>query len=286
MVRYKIQTVGRDSLFTRLDFRSKLLIMLVVTFLAFLWDDPLYQAVLAGGILIACLVAGVKKAYLRLVLVGMLPFLLFMLLTHAFFNDLQVMRLLAATELHSIITLPSHWWLVGGQAATWEGLLYGLNVMFKTMSLILVMPLTIFTSDVDEMITSMVHARVPYRLAFIFSSTFRFFPLLWSEFQNIVEAQRLRGLAVESMGLLKRVRVYARVVVPLILGALVRSQQLEVVLQSKAFNGDPDRTYFHEVKRARIDYVVIAVVVLFSVAALYFRVWQGWGEFSVEIWGL
>ena len=281
MVTYKIQTVERDSLFTCLDFRSKILIMLVVTFLAFLWDDPLYQAVLAGLILTACLAVGVKKGYIALVLAGMSPFLVFMLLTHAFFNDSQVMRLLAETELHPIFTFPSDWWLLAGLTATWEGLLYGVNVMFKTLSLVLVMPLAIFTTDVDEMITSMVQARVPYWLAFIFSSTFRFFPLLWLEFQRIVEAQRLRGLALESMGLAKRVRVYARVVVPLILSAMVRSQQLEVVLQSRAFNGNPDRTYYHEVKMNWVDYLVIVVVILFSLAALYLRLRYRWGAFSV-----
>lgn len=281
MVTYKIQTVERDSLFTRLDFRSKVLIMLVVTLLAFLWDDPVYQAVLTGLILMACLAAGVKKGYIALVLAGMTPFLVFMVLTHAFFNDSQVMRLLGVNMLHPIFTVPADVWLVGGLAATWEGLLYGVNVMLKTLSLILVMPLAIFTTDVDEMITSMVQARVPYRLAFIFSSTLRFFPLLWAEFQKIVEAQRLRGLSLESMGLVKRVRVYARVVVPLILGALVRSQQLEVVLQSRAFNGDPDRTYFHEVKMTWVDHAVIVLVIAGSIAAVYVRVRYGLGKFSV-----
>jgi energy-coupling factor transport system permease protein len=281
MVTYKIQTVERDSLFTRLDFRSKILIMLVVTFLAFLWDDPVYQAVLAGLILAGCFTAGVKKGYIALVVTGMSPFLLFMVLTHTLFNNSQVMRLLSVETLHPIFTIPANVWLVGGVAATWEGLLFGVNVMLKTMSLILVMPLAIFTSDVDEMITSMVQARIPYRLAFVFSSTARFFPLLWAEFQKIVEAQRLRGLSLESMGLLKRVRVYARVVVPLILGALVRSQQLEVVLQSRAFNGDPDRTYFHEVKMTWVDHIVIALVFVGSIAAMYVRVRYGWGKFSV-----
>lgn len=278
---YKIQTVEKDSLFTRLDFRSKMLIMLGVTFLAFLWDDPIYQAILTGLILAACFVAGVKKEYIALVLAGMAPFLIFMVLTHTFFNDSQVLRLLGGDELHPILTIPSDVWLIGGLIATWEGLLYGVNVMLKTVSLILVMPLAVFTTDVDEMITSLVQARVPYRLAFIISSTFRFFPLLWAELQKIVEAQRLRGLAMESMGLVKRVRVYARVVVPLILGALVRSQQLEVVLQSRAFNGDPDRTYYHEVKMTWIDGVVIGSVMIFSVVAVFLRLRYGLGKFAV-----
>ncbi len=56
----------------------------------------------------------------------------------------------------------------------------------------------------------------------------------------------MRGLAFETMGPVKRLRVYAKIAVPLILGALVKSQMLDIVLQSKAFTGSPERTYLHE----------------------------------------
>jgi energy-coupling factor transport system permease protein len=129
----------------------------------------------------------------------------------------------------------------------------------------------------------MVKARIPYKLAFIFSSTLRFFPLLFEEIQTIIEAQRLRGLAFESMGPVKRVRVYAKVAVPLILGAMVKSQMLEVVLQSKAFSGSPDRTYLHESKLGRADYAVFAFSALFFVAAVVAYVGWGIGRFGGPI---
>lgn len=281
MTAYRFQTVERVSAFSRMDFRTKLVLMLVVTLLAFVWEDPLLEFGLAMALLAAAVAAGVKKGYLALILAGMAPFYMFMILTHAFFNVTQVQSLLHRDVLTPIFQFPVSWWLVGGGGASWEGLLYGLNIVFKTMSLTLVLPLAIFTTDVDEMITSMVHARLPFKVAFIFSSTLRFFPLLWAEFNKIVEAQRLRGLALESMGLVGRVRVYARVAVPLILGALMRSQQLEVVLQARAFDGSPDRTYFHEVHLRRQDYVWIVVLLLILIGAVIGRIGFGWGEFSV-----
>jgi energy-coupling factor transport system permease protein len=139
----------------------------------------------------------------------------------------------------------------------------------------------IFTTDLDEMITSMVQAHVPYKLAFVFSSTLRFFPLLWTEFNKIVEAQRLRGLAMEAMGLAQRVRVYARVAVPLILSALVRSQQLEVVLQSRAFDGSPERTFYHDVQLKTRDRILIVLLMLVLGAGLFLRIRFGWGRFNI-----
>jgi energy-coupling factor transport system permease protein len=117
-------------------------------------------------------------------------------------------------------------------------------------------------------------------LVFVFSSTIRFFPLLFEEIQLIIEAQRLRGLAMEKMGPIKRVRVYAKVAIPLILGAMVKSQQLEVVLQSKAFTGSGERTYLHDSVLTSLDWaVMILFATLFVLATvLYFTI--GFGRFG------
>ncbi len=69
------------------------------------------------------------------------------------------------------------------------------------------------------------------------------------------------------MGLVRRVRVYARVAVPLILGALVKSQMLEVVLQARAFTGSPDRTFLHEADLRALDWLAIAGCVLLFAGA-------------------
>lgn len=264
----KFQTVERDSFFTHLDFRPKLVMMAVITVIAFLWESPLMQFILAAVIVATALLVGVKFSYIRLVISVMIPFYILLLVTHGFFNIEQVESLTGKTELTPMFVIPQNWWLIGGGKMSWEGFLYGLNVIFKTLTLTLIIPLGVFTTDVDTMIVGMVRARIPYKIAFIFSATLRFFPLLFQEIGNIIEAQRLRGLAMEKMGPLKRVRVYAKVAVPLILGAMVKSQQLEVVLQSKAFSGSPNRTYIHESVMYFADYALIVLFVLFFFVSL------------------
>jgi energy-coupling factor transport system permease protein len=279
----KFQTVERDSIFTRLDFRPKLFMMSVITIVAFIWESPLAQAILCAVILVACLFSGVKLRYLRTILLIMLPFYLLLLLTHGFFNVDQVKSLTGRAELTPLLAFPEGWWLIGGGSMSWEGFLYGINVILKTLTIILVVPLVIFTTDVDNMIVGMVRARIPYKIAFIFSSTLRFFPLLFSEIGAIIEAQRLRGLAMEKMNPIQRVSVYAKVAVPLILGAMVKSQQLEVVLQSKAFSGDPERTYLHESVLHTADYLLIVFFTLFLLAAIVLYAVYGIGRFGGPI---
>ena len=273
----KFQTVERESFFTRLDFRPKLVLMAVVTIIAFVWESPAMQAGMALVLIVVCLAVGVKFSYIRLILTVMIPFYILLLLTHGFFNIEQVKSLTGRTVLTPMFSFPRTWWLIGGGTLSREGFLYGVNVIFKTLTLTLVIPLGVFTTDVDTMIVGMVRARIPYKIAFIFSATLRFFPVLFQEISMIIEAQRLRGLAMEKMNIFQRLSVYSKVAVPLILGAMVKSQQLEVVLQSKAFSGSPNRTYLHESVLGRLDYALmtIFVILLIVAAVLYFALRLG-----------
>jgi energy-coupling factor transport system permease protein len=262
----QFQTVERDSIFTRLDFRPKLFMVAVVSTVAFVWESPIALAVLLAALIGISLLAGVKPSYIKTVVVLMIPFYILLLLTHGFFNTDQVKKLTNQEVLTPLFTFPESWPLIGGGGMSVEGFL--------------VLPVAIFTTEVNNMIVGMVRARIPYKLVFVFSSTIRFFPLLFEEIQLIIEAQRLRGLAMEKMGPVKRVRVYAKVAIPLILGAMVKSQQLEVVLQSKAFTGSGERTYLHDSILAPLDWAVIILFATLLVLAgvLYFAI--GFGRFG------
>jgi energy-coupling factor transport system permease protein len=276
----KFQTVQYDSLFTRLDFRSKLVIILSITILAFVWESPIAGVVLMLAVILSCILAGVKLNYLSTLFKLMIPFYIFLILSMGFFNVEQVKLLAHKSELTTIFSFPQAWWLIGGAKMSLEGVLYGLNIVFKTLTMTLVVPLAIFTTDVNQMTVGMVRAKIPYKVVFIFSSTLRFVPLLLEEVQLIIESQCLRGLDFEKMNGFKKAQVYAKVAVPLILNSLAKSQKLEVVLQSKAFSGSSTRTYLHESDLATSDYVLmISSVVLFIMAiALYFSF--GIGKFG------
>ena len=276
----QFQTVERDSIFTRLDFRPKLFMVVVISTVAFVWESPIALAALLAFLIVISLVAGVRPSYVKTIVVVMIPFYILLLITHGFWNTDQVKALTNQEVLTPLFSFPESWPIIGGGGMSVEGFLYGWSVIFKTLSLVLVLPVAIFTTEVNNMIVGMVRAKIPYKLVFVFSSTIRFFPLLFEEIQMIIEAQRLRGLAMEKMGPVKRVRVYAKVAIPLILGAMVKSQQLEVVLQSKAFTGSGERTYLHDSILTPLDWAVIILFATLLVLAgvLYFTI--GFGRFG------
>jgi len=272
------QTIGsaQESPLRRLDFRSKLAVLLAVTFLAMLWESPILTGALVVVVLALCLIAGIRVSYLVRLLRLMLPFYAIVILTHGFWNTT-----VGRTPLW---TAPQNWpWIGGSLTLTSEGLAYGGMVIFRTLALILVIPLVIFTTDLNALIAGLVRLGIPYKVAFVFSATLRFVPLLIEEIRSITEAQRLRGLALERMGLLQKLRVYSRIAVPLILGSMARSQQIEVVLAARAFSGSPQRTYLHETTMHAVDWMVVAACLAIVLVAVWLRLTAGLGRFSLAV---
>ncbi|HAC64001.1 MAG TPA: energy-coupling factor transporter transmembrane protein EcfT [Cyanothece sp. UBA12306] len=285
---FKFETVEHDSIFTRLDFRTKLVMIVVITIIAFVWESPITGGLLTLSVAAACLLAGIRLQYLGLVLKIMVPFYIFLLITMGFFNINQVKTLISQAtsipleqlKLTILLSIPKTWFWVGGASMSLEGIIYALNIIFKTLTMILVIPLAIFTTDINQMVVGMVRAKIPYKIVFIFSSTLRFFPLLLEEIETIIEAQRLRGIALEKMGLIRKVKVYSTVAVPLILNAMTKSQKLEIVLQSKAFSGSSKRTYLHESLLGKNDYLTITFFIVLLILVMFFYFIFGVGKFT------
>jgi len=280
MKNFKLETVSRDSIFTQLDFRTKLVMILVITLIAFIWESPISGGVLTASVMLACLIAGVRMNYLGTILKITIPFYVFLWLSMGFFNVDQVKLLTHKTELTPLFIVPAQSLILAGAKMSVEGSLYAMNIIFKTLTMVLIIPLGIFTTDINQMVISLVLAKIPYKVVFIFSSTLRLFPLLLEELQSIIDAQRLRGLAVEKMNLFQKARVYATIAVPLILNSMVKSQKLEIILQAKAFSGNSNRTFLSESILNKTDYTVMGSFIGLFVLTLILYFGFGVGKFA------
>ena len=276
----KFETVNKKSFFTYLDFRTKLLMIIVVTIITFLWESPFTEGLLSLVIGYGCILAGIQLNYFKKILMFMIPFHSFILIVTGFFYIDQIKVLLNINDLTPIFILPSSWFWIGGLTMNYEGILYGLNIIFKTLNMVLIIPLGIFTTDVNDMVIGMVKMKIPYKIVFIFSSTLRFFPLLVEEIQSILEAQKLRGLALNKVSFKKKAIIYLNLAVSLILNSMAKTNQIEIVLQSKSFSGSSNRTYLHESSFNNFDYLTISFLITFLMSVIFVYFWYGIGEFS------
>jgi energy-coupling factor transport system permease protein len=127
------------------------------------------------------------------------------------------------------------------------------------------------TTSPDHLGLALEESRVPYEFAFAFTTAVRFVPVLAEEAQTIMDAQKARGLELEKGGLLKRIRNYIPVLIPLIVSAIRRSLELAEAMESRAWGAVKKRTNLYLLKLHRGDYALIAITAVILAAAIYVR---------------
>jgi energy-coupling factor transport system permease protein len=263
-----------NSFIARLDARVKLIMVFSILILVFVWNDPVYLGLLVLSIIILSLLGGIPWSYLwKLILIGM-PFGIILLLMHGFLNTW-----FGTTPL--LGPIPEWVPILGGRFTLYkEGTLFGLGMAFRTFALMLAVPMVISTTDMNKLVLGLIDFKVPYKITFVFTMALRFAPLLLEEMRAIQDAQRLRGLDTKKMSLPKKVKVSASMVVPLVLGTMTKSTQLEIALQAKAFSGSNDRTYLNEITMRASDWLVGGLVVAGTIAFIFLRIFYDVGGFQ------
>ena len=247
--------VERDSVLHRLDPRAKFLSVVAVIFLAVSVEHPLLPAMLQAGGLIAIQAAGAWSS-LRRVRTILIAIFTVSLVVWTFLSD-------GSTTLVGPIEL--------------ESVLFGLSTGLKLSASITASVVWLSTTRNEEITAGFIRMGLPYRVAFAFSSALRMVPTFVGAGTTIAQAQRSRGLDIESGNLLTRMRKYLPLVVPVFAAALRSAQQMAMALESRGFGAQKERTYLLQLRLGPLDWAVtlVAVAGIFAGAVI---VVSGLGE--------
>lgn len=113
---------------------------------------------------------------------------------------------------------------------------------------------------------ALVKSGLPYEVAFVFSTSLQFVPVLRRKTQNVFDAQRSRGIPLEPG--LAALRHYPALMAPLLVQSFELADQLAEAMESRGF-GRPGRTFGREYRLAAIDWLVL-VAAAAGLAALVF----------------
>jgi len=127
------------------------------------------------------------------------------------------------------------------------------------------------TTSPDHLGLALEQSRMPYEFAFAFTTAVRFVPVLAEEAQTIMDAQKARGLELEKGNLLKRIRNYIPILIPLIVSAIRRSLELAETMESRAWGAVKKRTNLYLLKLHKGDYALIGITVLILATVIYVR---------------
>jgi energy-coupling factor transport system permease protein len=183
----------------------------------------------------------------RLVLLALLtlPFLLF---NAIYFDAAQVA---SPTLLFSF----------GPWTAYREGLIGGLALAVRILTFLSCSMAFVMTTDPSDFAISLIRqARVPYRFGYAILVSYRFLPIMRTEFDTIRAAHRIRGVG-ERTGLRGRLQQLRRYAVPLLAAAIRKSERTATAMDSRGFGGGPERTYYRQTRVTAFDWSFLMAVV-------------------------
>lgn len=193
-----------------------------------------------------------------------------------------ILILLAFTTILNLFFVSSgdvlvEWWIF---RITYGGLIFAGKMILRLLLLVMgasILTLTTTPVDLTHAIEKLlkplnvIHFPV-HELALIMSITLRFIPSLMDETDRIIRAQKARGADFESGNIFKRAKAFIPILIPLLIGAFKRADELAIAMDSRCYKGAKGRTKMKILKAGWRDFVGSLVLLIFfgGVIALNF----------------
>ena len=247
-------TIGQyysvDSVIHRLDPRTKIIgtfFFIVILFVI----KGIYGLLLAGLLLL--LVVKAAKVPLSYIVRGQKS-IMFLLMFTVVLNMLMVKG----------EVLVQVWFL----KITREGIYTAVFMAIRLILLVIgcsLMTLTTtplqLTDGLERLLRPLKKIKVPvHDISMMMSIALRFIPILMEETDKIMKAQSARGADFDSGGLVQKATALIPVLVPLVISAFRRADELATAMEARCYRGDEGRTRMKELRYKKQDYVAKAVV--------------------------
>ena len=248
-MKFTIQYLRQDSILHRMDAITKLVWVFVVGIYAFVLGSPV---LLGASVALVILTGAVLGRVTFRVFRGVALYLVLLSLA------VGIGQLIIRQGGEVLVALP----LV---PITEVGLEWALRFAFRIMLISFASMVFIWTTDPRKLVLGLIHLGVPYRIGYGLFVALRFMPLLENEAEVIRQAIAVRGVA-EVSGRREALRRY---VMPLLVAAIRRSEDVAITMDSRAFGAYPTRTYvdpFHWTASGVVlvvSYLVIATVLIY-----------------------
>lgn len=256
------QFLPGNSLVHKLDPRTKLISAFIIVFLIFSAHSPGKQ--LAMGVIVGAVVllAGVRPV---MVLSGMKTFWLVILVT-----------VLVQILFTPGTTLVSAWFLHISREGIYNGLAFGYRLILAVIITNLLMQTTspvAMADGMEKLFHPLRRLKVPVsELALMVTITLRFIPTLLEEAQKIMKAQAARGAEYDTGNIFRRSKNMVTLLVPLIVSASRRADELAVAMESRGYTAGIRRTRMYPLKLGVRDYMAFGLlgILIVGFRVIYF----------------
>jgi energy-coupling factor transport system permease protein len=116
------------------------------------------------------------------------------------------------------------------------------------------------TDGIESLLKPLKAIKFPvHELALIMSIALRFIPTLMEETDRIINAQKARGADFESGSIISRAKALLPVLIPLLISAFRRADELSDAMDSRCYSGARGRTKMKKLKMTYRDYIAFFV---------------------------
>jgi len=245
--------VDRPTAMHRLDARVKLAGVGALFAACLSFTHPIYVGGLAGCVL---LLAGAARAFGNLWRMRLL----------------LVLLCLFAGLLWSVFVRGKTPLFPGWPAVvTRESALYGVGTGLRLATLVAAGLVFLAVTRVEEFALALQRLGIPFVITFAFSTAFRLVPTLLGSTATVVEAQRSRGLDLESGSTFSRLLRHLPLLVPVMVSAIRAIDLMAMALESRGFRAMPRRTSLIQLRMRGKDWVALVLCLGLAAGCIWLR---------------
>jgi energy-coupling factor transport system permease protein len=247
----------------RCDPRIKILFLIVYITAIFLCENFYSLGVCALGFFVIAAFSGIPFKTLLKSVKGILFLLLFMTILNLF--------------LYQGETVLWQWKFI---VITKEAIYYTIFLAVRLFLLVLGSSLLTLTTTpvsladgIESLLSPLKVIHFPvHELALIMSIALRFIPILTDETARIMNAQKARGADFESGGLIQRVKAVLPILIPLLISAFRRADELGDAMDARCYSGSKVRTKYKKLTYGWRDLIVALFGCMLLAGIILFRI--------------
>ncbi|MGQ9781900.1 MAG: energy-coupling factor transporter transmembrane component T family protein [Nitrososphaeria archaeon] len=217
-----------------LDPRTKVISFTIIFTSAFIINDLITMATATVAVLITCLLCnGREEIFGRLKVMA----------------PIFVVAFLLWTFLHQFSLFHTY----SDSSASFQ-----IGAFMTTRLFLIVLTSLAFVSLITptELVNALASFRLPYKIVFTLGLALRHISTISEEYAAIKEGQTSRGLELDKGFLVKRIKNYNTVMIPLLVRSIENAERLVLAMELKAFSLENRRRYSIG-KLKTIDYTII-----------------------------
>jgi energy-coupling factor transport system permease protein len=155
------------------------------------------------------------------------------------------------------------------------GLITGLMIVCRIISLAVIFPLLTMTTETGDIAFGISRLGFNYKTAYIITSAFNIAPSFQEDARQLLDARKLRGaMSRGKKNPFARFGEYAKIALPLIIKAMRRASSAGLAMDSRAFGAYKTRTWPRTAGMSAVDFTTLAACVVYAgivITANYIR---------------